>query len=490
MAYKGPEGVIWVSCNEGWQSVPAPVFVPATKVVETVSEYDAIGGQISRTIQTTSGPAIEVNQQYFADEFAFCSRLYGYGCNTEGSCPMDGLQTIVQGQTETVYEYSETGELQIVTTTNRNTRLSAAQPFDWRSTIENGFPTEFKRAYGGEKFLKRLYNASIRETVYSQVNGVNEEFVTTRLSAASRGIGINAASIDAAGPSAIISTERRKSTTTSVLSERPNSTIQLSSDTVDKKTTLVLTKNGYTSSPGVAGPYILEKQVPVPLILSDLDEIEATIDTFGQYVKKFTQGDLYGLQIAESLRGDIANNWEPGMSFRYADPANNKISAMRMDACAWGVTQDEAIVVTNGIWTGFSSGTLEISGNLQGNVSPNLPEDPDPSPFSEDPDPDPSPPISINNDKVSESFFFTVDAEMNLSSGVYTPGGGVIPPLPTGGEKRMEVELTTSVFCTGSIVGPGDLVETDGLGGLPADSGGQIIIDGATIVDQDVFSGT
>ena len=80
------DDVVWTSCNTGWTTIPAPEFVTANKTVVSTSEYKAIGGQISRTYEETRGPALEVNSQYFADDFSFCVRAFGYGCNTGGSC--------------------------------------------------------------------------------------------------------------------------------------------------------------------------------------------------------------------------------------------------------------------------------------------------------------------------------------------------------------------------------------------------------------------
>jgi len=512
--------VVWISCNQGWETVPAPDFISATKTVITSSEYEGIGGQLSRTVETTRGPALEVNNQYFADDYAYCQRTYGYGCNAGGSCKYKGLDEIIQGTVVTEYKYAdETGELIERKVTQSNTRLSAAQPFDWRSSLENGLPTDFNLTYGTANFLAKMYRARVEFTEYYKENGVNVELTTTYVSPASRGIGINAGNISAGGPDGIKTTVKRFSTTTSARPARPDTTKQLSVDTISKETLIIVNRGGY-QGPGVAGPYTIEKQVPVPLVLETEEEVEQAIEEYSQYIKKFVKGDMYGLQVAETLRSEICQGWAPGMAFRYADPGANKISAMRMDACTWGVTPEESVVVTNGIWTGFSSGTLDVGSNLVGHSTPELPpgaagnydlgdvlfnlgDGPTESSAPLVPlnggvggqsggapaaPAAPSPPPSVSNDRVLESYEFNITVEQSLQGYVVAPGEGVISPDLTEDQRTAEVEMCIINYCNGSIVGPGDLLEVSGLGTLPADSNGQLIVEGATVVDPDVFS--
>ena len=63
-------------------------------------------------------------------------------------------------------------------------------------------------------------------------------------------------------------------------------------------------------------------------------------------------------------------NWRPGMPFRYYDPTRQVLMAMRMDACSWGVSQEQAAFVTEGLWNGFSNGTVSLPSNVIGNSSP------------------------------------------------------------------------------------------------------------------------
>ena len=62
----------------------------------------------------------------------------------------------------------------------------------------------------------------------------------------------------------------------------------------------------------------------------------------------------------------------------------------------------------------------------------------------------------------------------------------VIPPNPT--DLNALMEMTFAPYVGGIVVGPGDLLETEGDGSIPLDLNGSIIVGDATIVDGDVFS--
>ena len=160
-----------------------------------------------------------------------------------------------------------------------------------------------------------------------------------------------------------------------------------------------------------------------------------------------------------------------------------------MDACAWGVTQDEAVVVMNGIWNGFSSGTLNMGSNLVGNSRPDMtpglgsgkpaiggnPDDgQNPTPNPTPPTP-PSLPPSIDNDVVGESFAFVVDVDLWLDSSIFTYfEDGISAPNPT--DLSGLVELAIVPYCTGFVVATGGLLSTDGTGSIPVEYAGTIAV--------------
>ena len=462
-----------VPCNYGWETIATPMFVSAQKVTTSTTEYKAPGGQVSIRRQEVRGPALELNRQYYADKYAYCTQLYGYACNPSGSCPMEGLDTVLQGYETTENFYGGANELVKQVRETYRTTLSAAQPFDWRSGVLNGVPQQFNDSLSETS----MYRSSRVETEYIRTQNTNTQITTTYTSPASRNIGINSGPIDAMD--GIKTTVKRVSVTTGTLEIRPDAVNTVTTNTEERSSRVVLKSSGYTTPPTEAGPYILEESLPVPILLTDQGERLNIVDSYGDYLKRFTEGDSYGLQIGEALRADIVTNWRPGMPFRYADTINNQIVAMRMDACAWGVSKEESVVVTNGIWVGFSSGTLSVGNNLVGNSAPDMGSGTTP-PAAVD-----GPP-TIDNDLVGRSFTFVVDIDMALDMQV-TPLGndGIVPVLPS--DLNASIEMTEVVFVGGIIVAPGGVLETTASGGIPLSAGGTLIVAGATLVNGNLF---
>ena len=84
------------SCSEGYETVKSTITVPATNTQRSESHYKGLGGQITYRYSETRGPAIEVNNQYFADAYASCRYTYATACNPGGDCPLVGTETILQ----------------------------------------------------------------------------------------------------------------------------------------------------------------------------------------------------------------------------------------------------------------------------------------------------------------------------------------------------------------------------------------------------------
>ncbi len=464
-------------CNDLWTTDRANEYLPATRVSTSTTTYGAPGAQVSYVEQTVRGPEIEANSSYFADYYAFCVATYGYACNPQGNCPYYGMDTHLLSRQEMFYEYGpEANELVRTVQDTYQTLLSTYTADDYRSGVSNGIPQGFQ---SGLSASDGMYRQSRVITEYSQEGNANVQLVTTYTSITSRGVGPNAgASLDALD--GVKTSVRRKSTTTTTLDVRPDTINTATTSTNEETTELILNTNSFVTPPNEAADYVLEEAIPVPLLSEDRAEIDGWVADYSEYLARFVKGDLYGLQLAESMRPEIVSNWYPGMPFRYADTSNNKISAMRMDACAWGVTPDEAIVVTNGIWLGFSSGTLNLGSNLVGNSRPDM------SGGTPTPPPAPAPPPSIDGDLVGESFEFIVNIEFNLSSGVFTyTEGGVTRPNPTDFSVLQEQAIMP--YCTGFIVSTGGLLDTGGTGSIPVEYNGSIVTEEATVVNADLF---
>jgi len=470
-----PGGVeMYYLCSDLWTTERATVYLPATRVSTSSTTYGGPAGQVSFVLQEVVGPELEANSSYFADYYAYCQNTYGYACNPTGSCEYYGMDNHVLSKVETFYEYGDAGELVRTIQDSYRTLLSAYNTDDYRAGIQNGVAVGFNSDLSASD---GLYRVSRVITENSQENNNNIQVTTTFTSVTSRGVGATSgASLDALD--GIVTSVRRESVTTTTLDVRPDSVNAPTTSTEEKSKTLLLTKSGYITPPSEAADYIFEDSIPSPLLSETASQVEGWVVDYCEYARRFVKGDLYGLQIAESLRSEIVDGWYPGMPFRYADTANGKVSAMRMDACTWGVTPDEALVVTNGVWLGFSSGTLVIEDNLSGNSVPDLVGN---SPI---PPTGPGLPPYIDNDLVGQSFEFRVNVELSLSSSAFTYG--TFPPNPEDMTGLVEGALAT--YVNGFVVETGGLLETGGTGSLPVEYVGSLLTSNATIVTADLFA--
>ena len=485
----GTETVSYYLCNDYWTTDRATEYLPATRIATSESTYGAPGAQLSYVVQEVTGPEVEANPSYFADKYAFCVSVYGDVCNPSGACPYYGMQNYLLSRTETFYEYGSANELVRTIQDTYETLLSAARSEDYRQGIVDGVPQLWNNSLSARN---GLYRRSRVVTENWTEGNAKVQLTTSYNSITSRGVGIySGESIDALD--GIITSVKRMSTSSTALDVRPDSLNTPQTTTKEEDVELFLEKpvadaGAYTSSPIEAGPYVLEESIPSPLLSTSSTDIFSWVQSYSNYLARFVKGDSYGLQIAEVLRPEIMNNWRPGMPFRYADTANNRILAMRMDSCTWGVTQEEAIVVTDGIWIGFDSGTLDVGSNVVGNSTPNMdrnnPDNP-PTPPS-----DPDGPPGIIDSEVSENVFIVVNVDLWLDSSVFTYfEGGVTPPNPT--DLDAKVETTIVPYVSGFVMAAGTLLAVDATGSIPLDYNGSIVATTATqgdVIDADLFA--
>ena len=467
-----------ILCECQWSSERTSVFLPATKTSTTLTNYGGPAGQTSYQLTEERGPLIEANSQYFADKFAYCSRVYGYACSPNGGCRYAGMDSEILSRTTTVYTYDSTDNSlkQTIRETYR-TRLSVANPDNWRNGVNNGVPQNFDQNFASNN--TRLFRDSVVITDYSKEANLNKQVTTTYRSASSIGVS-SGARLDAY--SGIKTVETRLSATNVVNDIKPDATVSPTTQTSEQTQRILLNTDSYITPPAEAGDYELKESIPVPLLSENASQIESWVNDYSEYLSRFIKGDLYGLQIGESMRSEIVTGWYPGRPFRYADTQNSKIVAMRMDACTWGVTPEEAIVVTNGVWNGFSDGTLVIGNNLTGNSTPTF-DGSDPST-----PPAVDAPPSISSDTVGQSFAFEVDISLRLDSSIFVYGeDGVSTPNPALPE-TYSINMTLVPFVGGIVVTAGDLLETTGSGSIPLEYGGLLVTENATVVDGNLFS--
>lgn len=458
------------SCTEGYETVQSPYILPAKRVETRRSEYSGPAGQLSRVYSVTQGPALEANQQYFADKFAYCRNTWATACQPNGACPFDGEEFITLSYQEQLNYYGEANELVKTVTDTYNTTLSGAQPFNWRSGEVNGVAQNFTTLSTSE-----MYRVSSVIVDYFYSENQNKQESTTYTSITSRQSGITG-DIDAL--SGIKTFERRTSTTISTLNRIPDLVNNSTTATIDKTTNLRLYTGRYTTPPNESGPYILEEQIPVPLLFNTQAEIDNTVNAYSNYLERFIKGDAYGLQIGESLREEIASTWHPGMPFRYYDAKKNKVMAMRMDATNWGVDSEGSALVTNGIWIGYSDGTVTVNRNLSGDSRPDMGSGTTPPAASPG-----EPTISGETFVDSGSYAFEVDVHMMLQDLV-----DWIPPAKfADASYDMQAYQTLTVWCAGLTVTAGDVLGVNPDGSIPLDYNGSLVTANATVVDADLF---
>ena len=465
------------SCNDGYVLTQTPVILPAYKRQESRTEYQGPGGQVSYRYTETRGPALEANTQYYSDKFAYCRHTWATGCNPNGGCPMDGQQEILLGYVTATYTYGTAGELLSTVTDTYIPTLAAAQPFNWRSGVVNGVPQSFQ-----DLSTSTMFRSQRRIESYSQEGNTNITETTLYTSITARESGIQNGNIDAL--EGTITREVRRSTTITGNTILPDTVNAVETATKEETSLVRIFSSGYISPPTEAGPYYLEENVPVPVLFDQESEIVAFVEKYGEVLSLFVKGDSLGIQLSESLRPEIASTWRPGCPFRYADSSKNLISAMRMDATSWSVTNQECLLVSSGIWVGYSNGTLSLPANLVGNSTPSLGQGP------VTPPPGAGGPPTIDNETIVSPGARAWDVDVHIYTDtppfIYGNRDGVVPPLPTDTDNR--IHSTFMCYVDGIMTEPGDLASIEGSGSIPLEFNGNLLLSGAVLVDGDLFS--
>lgn len=467
-------GAMPASCNDGYELDSEPVTVPAFRIETNISYYDGPGAQISRYYNEVRGPAIEASAQYYADKFAYCRNTWATKCDPNGGCPLDGMEEILLGYSNTINYYGEANELVRVVQDVYSPTLSAAQPSDWRSGIVGGVPQNFNQNLS----TTSLYRSARVDTEYYKEGSANVQKVTTHSSTANRGVGLGGR-LDALNGIKTVTIRRSSSNVT--VDVTPDIVNSSTTNTKEEKTSISLFTGRYTSLPEEVGPYILEEQIPVPLLFADRADIDAAVVAYEGYITRFVKGDIFGIQVAEAMRTEVAAGWFPGMPFRYSDPAKGKVLALRMDATSWGVSRTESAFVTNGIWIGFSDGTVVAPSNLLGNSKPDMGSGVLP------PTPIVPPAINDENNVDSGTFSWIVDVFISTDLEMVSYGNdGVLPPPPSA--ENADAKQTFTAWVEALIVGPGEILATTSGGSVPLELAGSLVVADATVVNADLFS--
>jgi len=476
------------SCQEGYSVESRPYILPANRHELSKTYYRGPAGQQDFTESWTWGPIVEANSQYFADDYAYCVGQWATDCQPGGGCSTPGMLERLLGKTTTRNHFGSANEIVKQVQTSWVNMLSMAKPQDWRSGLSpQGVPEGFRRPS-----QYTMIRSQVKITKYYREGNANVQYTKTYTSVGNNGSGISVGETALDAYNGVVTSELRRSTSTATLDVAPDIVNSATTSTVEQTTELPLFTGRYTLPPAEAGPYIMEESVPMPLLFDTEQEIQAAIDDYSNYLIRFTKGDAFGLQIGEGLREDVAQNWFPGMPFRYYDPKKGKVLALRMDATSWGVTKDESAFVTNGIWCGVSNGTVTLPQNVVGASTVTDGGSTDPlttapnGPTASAP-PVVVPPVVDNETNVDNgTFAWVIKVDMILKATVEARNDIGVQPPPMDPEVVEHFQAMVA-YCQGMVVQAGGLLSADGTGGVPIENGNTLITTGATVVTADLF---
>jgi hypothetical protein len=476
------------SCQDNYTIESRPWILPARRTQITKSRYNGPAGQQDFSISTTYGPIVEANSQYFADVYAYCIGSWATNCQPGGGCRAEGMSMRLLGQTTTRNYFGEANEIIKQVQESYVNYLSMAKTTDWRSGLSpQGVPEDFRRLP-----TSTMVRSQVKITTYYKEGNANVQRTVTYTSVGANGSGVSVGLYALDAFRGVKTLDVRRSTSTATLDVAPDIVNTASTSTVERSTELPLFTGRYTQPPVEAGPYVLEESAPMPILYTSDAAIDAAVSNYSSYLVRFVKGDAFGLQIGEGLREDVAQNWYPGMPFRYYDPKKNKVLAMRMDATSWGVTKDESAFVTNGIWCGKSNGTVTLPQNILGastvadggsidplTTAPNGPTSPAP--------PVVVPPVVENETDVDNgAFSWVVKVDLMLKSTVEAINDDGVQPPPPASEVGQHFQAMVA-YCQGMVVQAGGLLSPSSNGGVPLENGGTLITAGATVVTADLF---
>lgn len=479
------------SCQEGYSVESRPWILAARRREISKTYYNGPGGQQDWASNYVYGPIVEANTQYFADRHAYCIGVYASNCVPGGRCKAAGMKQRLLGYSTTKNYFGEANEVVKQVQEEYVNLLSMAKTSNWRTGLDSqGRPQAF--IYLPETVMIR---SMVTITEYYKEGNANVQKTTKWHSIGNKGSGIypwfvQKSSLDAYR--GFKTSSIRRSTSTATLDVAPDIVNTATTSTVTRFAELPLFTGRYTLPPAEAGPYVKDASMPMPLLYESSTQIDTAVQVYSNYLTRFVKGDAFGLQIGEGLRKDVAENWYPGMPFRYYDPKKGKVLAMRMDATSWGVTKDESAFVTNGIWCGVSNGTITLPENVLGastvtdggsidplTTAPNGPVSPPPAVVV--------PPV-VDNETSVDNGTYTWVVKVDIMFKAIMTGlndNGVQPPLAA--DQVVQEYQAMVAYCQGSVVTTGSLLSADSTGGIPYELNGTLITEGATVITADLF---
>lgn len=176
-------------CSDDYVAIAGTKTLSAESEEISYDKFQAYGDLVSYKYKQKRGPAVELNNQYYADSLAYCVSEYADICNPSGLCGYPGRDNVIQNFQETFYEYGtgdEQGLLKAEETHVWQNVLSAAKASDWRSGVVDGIPGQFVHLSENT-----VFRATIRRLEYSTEGKWNKTIEKVWTSKANTGNGLS-----------------------------------------------------------------------------------------------------------------------------------------------------------------------------------------------------------------------------------------------------------------------------------------------------------
>lgn len=343
-----------------------------TKTDRNVRYYGGPGGSTSTEVSITEGPAVEMNGSYFAELYSW-ELARANGDNSQVS--LKGLETVVQQRREKTYEYGSGGEVLRTVQRSYKNYVSAMTQNDWRDTAAAETltvydplnpPTTTLRGFLTSPPLNDLYLDSEVTETYEYYDDKTVQITVTKTSSAScNGVGIYPPTgdrvlldISALNNGNVETVKRTNRSSSSNPDQPPRDPGGVS--TVTKAGTVEDISSKFL--PTSAGSVVYNTNVPYTNLTDTEAQARNRAVNYASYIRNLIEGDAAGIRVAESMRPEIFNYY-PGMPYTYYDRTEGKLIKLRMNQTSWAISNEDAIMGTDGIFIGVSDGTVSLGSN-------------------------------------------------------------------------------------------------------------------------------
>lgn len=346
-----------------------------TKTERSIRRYGGPGGSLSSEARVTEGPLVELQGSYFAELYSWqLARNNG----VDDGLVLGGLNNVTQSNIEKVYEYGSGGE--VLKTIERQYRnlVGAMTQNDWRAggaETATSYDPNQPPEVGSRGFLTELptgmyLEAEITTSWQYLDDRTVETSVSMKSSARCNGVGIYPPTgsrvlqnIDATNNGIVTSTRR---TSRGGLINPTQPPRQLPGDSTVTKSAIFTEESSKYAATGFGS---IEYAVQMPFLEPTDTEASARnrAANFARHIRQLTEGDAAGMRVTESMRDEVFNYY-PGMAFSYHDRQEDKLLKLRMNATAWGISNEQAIFSTDGVLIGLSNGTVNIPSNVDAGI--------------------------------------------------------------------------------------------------------------------------